>query len=442
MATIAAGAALTLASCSNGSEAEKSVKLITLDPGHFHAALVQKSQYPKVSSKVYVYAPEGDDVKAHLDRINGYNTRKELPTAWEEKVYTGPDFFDRMIAEKKGNVMVTAGNNLKKTEYILGTLKAGINVLADKPMAINSGAFGMLEECFKTAEKNGVLLYDIMTERFEITTILQKEFSQIPEIFGEQLKGTPEEPAFVMESVHHFYKNVSGNALRRPAWFYDVRQQGDGLTDVMVHLVDLIQWESFPEQILDYKKDITVNAAKLWPTPMTKEMFKMSTGLDSYPEFLTNYVKEDVLEAPFNGEINYTIKGVNAKVTALWAFEPPAGGGDTHYSLMKGTKANLVIRQGAEQGYKPELYVETKEDIHEIFANKLFGKYPGVQVERCDCGWHVIIPDFYREGHEAHFAQVTENYLKYLSEGKLPEWEVPGMIAKYYITTTAWQMAQ
>ena len=33
------------------------IRLITLDPGHFHAALVQKTMYDGVSRTVYVYAP-------------------------------------------------------------------------------------------------------------------------------------------------------------------------------------------------------------------------------------------------------------------------------------------------------------------------------------------------------------------------------------------------
>jgi hypothetical protein len=44
-------------------------------------------------------------------------------------------------------------------------------------------------------------------------------------------------------------------------------------------------------------------------------------------------------------------------------------------------------------------------------------------------------------GHEAHFAQVTENYLKYLAAGQLPEWEVPNMVAKYYTTTEAYRLS-
>ena len=79
----------------------KPVKLITVDPGHFHAALVQKTMYEDVDSVVYIYAPEGNDLKLHMDRINGYNSRAESPTKWKEVIYTGSDFFEKMIAEKK-----------------------------------------------------------------------------------------------------------------------------------------------------------------------------------------------------------------------------------------------------------------------------------------------------------------------------------------------------
>ena len=134
----------------------KSVRLITVDPGHFHAALVQKSMYNDVDSVVYVYAPEalpagrqGNDLKFHLDRINGYNSREDSPTHWKEEVYTGSDFFEKMIVEKRGNVVVLAGNNEKKTEYILRALEAGFNVLGDKPMAINQAGFEQLKKAFE-----------------------------------------------------------------------------------------------------------------------------------------------------------------------------------------------------------------------------------------------------------------------------------------------------
>ena len=76
-------------SCSTGSDEAKKmkftgkdgeVKLMTLDPGHFHAALVQKFMNKQVSPEVYVFAPEGPDVQDHLQRIEGFNSRAESMT--------------------------------------------------------------------------------------------------------------------------------------------------------------------------------------------------------------------------------------------------------------------------------------------------------------------------------------------------------------------------
>ena len=80
--------------------------------------------------------------------------------------------------------------------------------------------------------------------------------------------------------------------------------------------------------------------------------------------------------------------------------------------------------------------------MSEAFAS-LADKYPGIQLETKDNGiWHVMIPDSYRVGHEAHFGQVTEHFLQYLEDGKLPDWEKPCMISKYYTTTKALEMAR
>lgn len=433
----------TMIACSGNAETSK-IKLITLDPGHFHAALVQKTSYANVDDTVYVYAPAGNDLDQHLAKIKGFNTRSLNPTSWNEVIYTGEDFLEKMVSEKAGNVVVLAGNNRIKIGYVKASLEAGMNVLSDKPVIIRHEDFPLLKECFQIAENKGLLFYDIMTERHEITTVLQRELSMIPEIYGAQLAGTPEDPAVTKESVHHFYKNVAGNALVRPAWFYNVDEQGEGIIDVTTHLVDLVQWECFPGIILDYTKDINITGARRWATPVSLEQFSMSTGLDSFPDFLKKDIKGDTLYVYANGEIDYALRGVNAKIVVTWNFQPPQGGGDTHYSIMKGEKANLVIRQGEEQGFVPELYIEptgNNDAVEENFA-ELQEKYPGISLEESENGWHVVIPDSYRVGHEAHFGQVTENFLQYMEEGKLPEWEVPNMIAKYYTTTVALKMAK
>jgi len=441
---------LITAGCENADhQPDTVIRLITLDPGHFHAALVQKIMYPGVDSVVHVYAPEGEELNSHLKLIEQYNTRSENPAHWKEEVYRDSDYLEKMLAEKKGNVVVLAGNNQKKTDYIKRSIEAGINVLADKPMVINKEAFEVLIQAFHHAEEKKLLLYDIMTERYEISTILQRELSMLPEVFGTLEKGSPENPAVTKESVHHFYKFVSGNPLKRPAWFMDVAQEGEGIVDVTTHLVDLIQWECFPDQALDYQKDIVVNTAKRSGTEMTLSQFKAITQLNSFPDYLKkDTVKDSVLKVYSNGEINYTLKGVHAKVAVKWVYKAPEGTGDTHYSIMRGTKVNLIIRQGAEQQYKPALYLEEpgKPDpaYEAVLMNKfkvLQQKFPGIALKKQKKGWEVTIPEHYKEGHEAHFARVTEKFLEYLKNGNMPKWEVPNMIAKYYTTTRGLELA-
>ena len=138
----------------NVNAQQPSVKLITLDPGHFHAALVQKSMYAQVDPKVFVYAKKGSDLDQHLGRIKGYNTQATAPTHWNETVYEGDDYLAKMLTEKKGNVVVLAGNNQLKTDYILQSIKAGLNVFSDKPMVINEAGFLKLQKAFEMAAQN------------------------------------------------------------------------------------------------------------------------------------------------------------------------------------------------------------------------------------------------------------------------------------------------
>lgn len=272
----------------------------------------------------------------------------------------------------------------------------------------------------------------------------------MPDVFGELEKGTPENPAIVKESIHHFYKTVSGNVVKRPAWFLDPKQQGEGIVDVMTHLVDLVQWEAFPGQALDYKTDIKITSARRWTTDIPLSKFKTITRLEAFPDFLKNNVVGDsILKVSSNGEVNYQLRGINARTSVVWNYESKDGSGDTHYSIMRGTKANLVIKQGAEENYKVTLYIEPvgnpsadyEQKLNNAFAD-LQKNYSGIELLENDKGWTVSIPDSYKEGHEAHFGRVTEKFIEYLVNGSLPEWEVPNMLAKYYTTTQALEMSK
>jgi predicted dehydrogenase len=450
---IAAIILIILAGCSVSdnqfSGAPGEVKLMTVNPGHFHAALVQKYMLGQVHPTVYVYAPSGADVELHLGRIENFNTREENPTNWNAEVYIGEDYLQRMLSERPGNVVVLAGNNRKKTEYIYDMINEGLHVLLDKPMAIDLKNWEKLAVAFEIAERNNVFIYDIMTERYEVTSNLQRYMARNRGLFGELITGSRENPAIEKSSVHHLFKYVAGEPLRRTPWYFDVEQQGEGIVDVTTHLVDLSMWIAFPESVIDYRKDVEMIDAGRWPTMLTREQFENITSLSQFPDYLEERLKDGVLPYFCNGEMYYTIRGHHVHISVEWDYQAPPGGDDMHYSIVRGTRANLIVRRGEDENFKSTLYVEPAEGVSDQqvrgelvkVVTELAQQYPGIKFRDEEFGFRIEVPDEFYLGHEAHFGKVADAFFRYLIEGKLPHWEVPNMITKYFITTMAREMA-
>jgi predicted dehydrogenase len=420
------------------------VRLITLDPAHFHAALVQKEMLAGVARRCAIFAPLGPDLRQHLQRIEGFNARPVNPTSWEIDVHCTPQAVERMCAERPGNVVVIAGRNRGKIGKIAAALEAGLNVLADKPWIIDSADLPALEAALDLAGRKGLVAYDMMTERYEISTILQKELVQAPAVFGETVPGSQAEPGVTMESVHHIMKTVAGVPGLRPAFFFDVGEQGEGLADVGTHLVDLVPWTLFPGQAIRGPQEIEITGVRRWPTVIGAEQFQRVTGLAGFPDELAPWVSGDRLDYFCNTQVSYQIRGVHVRLDVLWNWESPAGG-DTHHATYRGTRSRIEVRQGEKEDYRPEVYVapngsrnrgEVAAALRDHIA-RLRGAYPGLGCEDMGDELRVSIPDGYRVGHEAHFAQVLAQFLKYLkSPAAMPAWERPNMLAKYYVSAS------
>lgn len=426
------------------------VRLVTLDPGHFHAALVQRETYAGVNRRVHIYAPLGPDLVAHLSRIAGFNNRKVNPTCWEVEVHAGPDFLERFVRERPGTVAVLAGRNRRKIDYLRTALDAGLHVLADKPWIVTAADLPKLEEALSVARRNGLVAYDIMTERFEITSILQGELVRDPEVFGTILRGSEQEPGVSMESTHYLCKTVAGMPLVRPVSFFDIEQQGDGLADVGTHLVDLVPWLLFPGEILDQDRDVQVQSARHWPTILTREQFRKATGEVEFPPALSAYLRAGVLEYPCNVQINYTLREIHIRLSLIWEVETFAGGGDTRLAVFRGSRSRVEVRQDLGQNYRPELFVvpNAPANLSNVLAavrkriEALRPRFPGLEVADRNGLVQVQIPDRLRTSHEAHFGNVMRQFLGYVADpSSLPAWEMPNLLLKYAITTRSPRVA-
>ena len=416
----------------------KQLRLIEVDPGHSHAAALHTTMLAGFSAEAHVYAPLGTDLTAHLNRIGQFNNRVDNPTKWSLSVYAGPDYLQKMRQESPGNVVVLSGRNRPKMEYIETALKSGQNVLADKPWIIESGDLPRLEAALNLAESKGLIAYDCMTQRFDAAYRLQRELVSDREIFGEPAQGTPDSPAIQMRNLHALYKKPS----LRPAWFFDIRQQGEGIADVGTHLVDLLEWTAFRGRPIHYRHDVQVLQARHWPTVLTRWQFEQVTGEKAWPEFLRDAVKQDRLQYFTNNETLLAICGVHASVKVEWEYEAEPGTKDSYFASYQGTKCKIELREGAAEKYIPEVYLIPGKKSSEMIDHlrKKYGRYT---FEENGDEIHIVIPKGDRTPDSEYFALLADRFLGYVRNPRtLPAWEKPNMIAKYYITTRAVELAR
>jgi predicted dehydrogenase len=426
-------------------------QLIIVDPGHFHATLLQKEMYPQLAPRVSVYAPLGPELLDYLRRIALFNSRADHPTHWELDVHCSADPMCEALRDHPGNVVVFTGRNRGKIDRILRALEAGLNVFADKPWIITASELPKLEQALRLADERRLVAYDIMTERYEVTSELQRVLVGDARIFGEVVPGSAAEPGIYAKSIHHVRKVVSGMPLRRPAWFFDIDEYGQGLADVGTHLVDLVQWTAFPGEAVDVQRDIEMLNARRWPFTLSEAQFEEVTGESGFPPALAGHVRDGKLDYFCNNSVDYRLRGIHVKLEILWNWEASPGAGDVYEAVFRGTKAVAEIRQGAEEKHIPELFLtaarpDLQAEVSAALEQKiaaLQSEWPGLGLEASPNGTRIVIPTRYRVGHEAHFAQVARRFFEYLrAPHSMPSWESPNMLAKYYVSTQGVELSQ
>lgn len=420
---------------------------VQVDPGHFHSALVLKESLDGVSSTIHIYSELDQVLLNHLSLVSGFNQRAENPSNWKLEVHTGPDSLDRLIKEKMGEAVIIAGHNRNKIKTILACLENGFHVLADKPWVIEAVDFPLLEKALKVAQEKNLVVMDIMTERWEVVSLLQRELSGSLEIMGPFLKTG--RPALSLRSSHSLCKKVNGLQLRRPVSFFDIAEQGEGLTDVGIHLVDLSMWLLFPDKGI-HKNDIRIKSATRWPTILDLSQFQAATGQEKYPASLDDYVEGDCLTYFGNNTVDFEIHGLNIHVDTRWDFMAGPDGLDTYSAITRGEKARIELRQNEATNFESEIFVKpvshSMEQLQMLLEAKikdLSQKYEGLGLIRHDEEFQLSIPKNLRTGHESHFGMITRQFLSHLrKESPIPSWEFANHLSRYFITVEGVKMAR
>jgi predicted dehydrogenase len=430
------------ASSAGGTASAAQRTLMVLDPGHFHAALSLRSAHPRLADDVHVFAEDGPDVEAFTAIVDSFNRRAEDPTRWRVHVHRGPDPLGRLRAQRPGDVVIVAGRNDCKMDRIAALHADGFHVLGDKPWVIDAGQLPKLQ----AASAGAPLAMDIMTERHDAANRLQRALVRREEIFGA-VRADGTEPAIHLRSVHHLYKLVNGKPLVRPPWYFDTAVQGEGITDVNTHLVDLAQWMIGGEERLDCARDVQLTHARQWPTVVPREMFSRITGLADFPAELRAHVDGEALQYLCNAEVGYRLRGVPVLLETVWDLAIPEGGGDTHWAALRGTQADLIVEQGPATGFVAELTVRpTAADAQ--FAQRLAAAvedlqqaFPGLTMAAAPAGYRMTIPATLRTTHEQHFARVFDEFLAFVDGKRVPPTLRPDLVAKYTLLAQARELA-
>jgi predicted dehydrogenase len=415
--------------------------LLFYEPAHFHAALTLRNENPRVATEVHLYARPGAGRTGFLDLVDAFNARETNPTRWRVRVHQADDPLDRLIEDRNGDIVVLAGRNSEKLAIIARLHASGFNVLADKPWLTSSAA---LPDLHRVTEASPLAM-DIMTERHDVLARLRRRVVSTPQLFGDFARDS-ERPAIEIASVHHLYKVVNGQPLRRPWWYYDVAIQGDGLVDIQSHLTDQVQWMVMGDEPGEFARDIELHAARRWTTPVSLALYRESTGQAEFPEALHAFISDGVLALPCNAEIDYSIKGVRVRQRAEWGQREPSGSGDLHPCVIRGTRCKLLVRHGPETGYTAELHLEpvAGTDVEAALEDAIAewqSDLPGLGMRPADKGFKFTIPDALHSTHESHFAMVLENFLDYVDKGHWPVWLTRGIRTRYELLARSRELA-
>lgn len=379
--------------------------LLFLDPGHFHAALTLRALQPRAADEIIVYAPrQSAELGDFLALVERFNRRPEEPTRWRPAVVTADEPLERLVHERRGDVVVLAGRNGGKAHTMRRLHDAGFHVLADKPWLVEPDDL----EPVRASLAGWPISAEMMTGRLDLAAGAVKRLVATRAIFGAF---RDDGPAIEQESVHHLEKLVDGAPLRRPPWYFDVRVQGSGPVDIATHLVDQAQWLADGDGLTP-----VLLSARAWSTRVSVEAFRRITGEVEFPEALSPFVDGDGLDYRCNADLEYRIGPVTVHARTRWDLAPEPGGGDITRLVVRGTRADVRLEQSPQTGHRRRVFVEPHTGA---------------------AGYEADLPRSLDEGHETHFARVLDELLTMVDEEQWPAALADRTRAKYTLLAEA-----
>jgi len=183
--------------------------------------------------------------------------------------------------------------------------------------------------------------------------------------------------------------------------------------------------------------------ARRWATAVPLAVFARVTGEREFPAQIRDAVAGSELSYQGNAEVSFRLRGVTVALDTRWALSAPAGGGDTHRTVVRGTRAEIRVEQGASTGFRRRLTVRPGLDGERVSAAlervvaAWQGEHPGVALSAAGSGWEIRVPGHLDTGHESHFPLVLDDFLARVERGSAPPALAADTLAKYVLLAQA-----
>lgn len=233
-------------------------------------------------------------------KIAGFYDRDKSKAQAASSQFDAPvfDSLDDLLRSSGANTLLTAAVNNEKAPIILKAIKAGLNIVADKPLVTRLEDLDAIEAALDKNPK--VKLYLMLTERYNPVLVTAKRLIQ---------KGEIGKIASIINMRPHRLKPEN-----RPDWMFDSEKYGGIINDIGVHDIDIACWisESDMDTILashvsnlrfSQFSDFEDNGAA---------MFTLKNGATVF--ILESWFTPDMY--PHHGEMKFIFHGTNGQIIA------------------------------------------------------------------------------------------------------------------------------
>lgn len=184
---------------------------------------------------------------------------KDLPKTLPVKTYM-PDEFEKMIKEQKVDVVIVTTKDCYHDGYIIRAMKAGCDVITEKPMTINAGK---CQNIIDTIEKTGKNLKVTFNYRYSPVR------SQVKELLMKNVIGE------ILSVDFSWNLNTSHGADYFRRWHRNMVNSGGLLVHKATHHFDLVNWwiSAVPAEVFCF-------ASRQFYTPEQAERYGLKNRTD------------------------------------------------------------------------------------------------------------------------------------------------------------------